>query len=164
MTRDPHLSAVFALSLHISHSTGFTAHQTTMKSSLLVTALAIQQISAHSIFQQLWVDGVDKAGTCVRLPSSNSPVTNVNSNDMRCNSGTRGVSGKCAVSAGGTVTVEMHAQPGDRSCKNEAIGGNHYGPVLVYMSKVADAGTADGSSGWYVRSLSQLICSDEILD
>ena len=40
-------------------------------------------------------------------------------------------------------------QPGDRSCSNEAIGGSHYGPVMVYMSKVADATKADGSDGWF---------------
>lgn len=40
-------------------------------------------------------------------------------------------------------------QPGDRSCGSEAIGGAHYGPVMVYMSKVADAATADGSTGWF---------------
>lgn len=33
--------------------------------------------------------------------------------------------------AGDTVTVEMHQQPGDRSCSNEAIGGDHYGPINV---------------------------------
>jgi cellulase len=43
----------------------------------------------------------------------------------------------------------MHAQPNDRSCASEAIGGAHYGPVLVYMSKVADAATADGSSSFF---------------
>ena len=43
----------------------------------------------------------------------------------------------------------MHAQPGDRSCANEAIGGNHFGPVLVYMSKVDDASSADGSGEWF---------------
>lgn len=40
----------------------------------------------------------------------------------------------------------MHAQPGDRSCSNPAIGGNHYGPVLVYMAKVSDAKTAQSGS------------------
>jgi hypothetical protein len=59
------------------------------------------------------------------------------------------VAGKCPVAAGGTVTVEMHQQNGDRGCKNEAIGGAHYGPVLVYMSKVDDSSKADGSSGWF---------------
>jgi cellulase len=43
----------------------------------------------------------------------------------------------------------MHQQNGDRSCSSEAIGGAHYGPVMVYMSKVADSSTADGSSGWF---------------
>ncbi|KAL9090653.1 MAG: hypothetical protein Q9165_005141 [Trypethelium subeluteriae] len=88
--------------------------------------------------------------TCVRLPPSNNPVTDVTSTDIRCNvGGTTGVAGKCAVTAGQTVTVEMHQQPGDRSCADEAIGGDHYGPVQVYMSKVSNAATADGSSGWF---------------
>jgi hypothetical protein len=43
----------------------------------------------------------------------------------------------------------MHAQKNDRSCSNEAIGGNHFGPVMVYMSKVEDATSADGSSEWF---------------
>ncbi len=44
----------------------------------------------------------------------------------------------------------MHAQPNDRSCDKEAIGGNHYGPVMVYMSKVDDAASADGASAsWF---------------
>jgi cellulase len=59
------------------------------------------------------------------------------------------VAAKCSVPAGGTVTIEMHAQANDRSCASEAIGGAHYGPVLVYLSKVADAATADGSSSFF---------------
>lgn len=45
----------------------------------------------------------------------------------------------------------MHQQPGDRSCSNPAIGGNHYGPVLVYMAKVSDAKTADGSQASFFK-------------
>lgn len=60
------------------------------------------------------------------------------------------MTGKCAVAAGATVTVEMHQQPGDRSCASEAIGGAHYGPVQAYLAKVADAGSAVGASaGWF---------------
>lgn len=36
--------------------------------------------------------------------------------------------------AGDLVTVEMHQQPGDRSCSTEAIGGDHYGPVMVRIA------------------------------
>jgi len=122
-----------------------------MKSTLAaaLAALAVQEVAGHATFQQLWVDGTDYGSSCVRLPSSNSPVTNVGSKDFVCNAGTRPVSGKCPVKAGGTVTVEMHQQPGDRSCANEAIGGAHYGPVQVYLTKVSDASTADGSTGWF---------------
>jgi cellulase len=43
------------------------------------------------------------------MPQSNTPVTNVGGNDIRCNAnGARGVSKKCPVKAGSTVTVEMH--------------------------------------------------------
>jgi cellulase len=56
---------------------------------------------------------------------------------------------KCSVAAGSTVTIEMHQQPNDRSCANQAIGGAHYGPVMVYLSKVSDASTADGSSSFF---------------
>ncbi|KAF2143274.1 lytic polysaccharide monooxygenase [Aplosporella prunicola CBS 121167] len=120
-----------------------------MKAFIPLMALA-SIASAHSTWQELWVGSEDKAGTCVRTPPSNSPVTDVTSNDMRCNvDGTTGVKGTCTVAAGDTLTVEMHAQPNDRSCSNEAIGGNHYGPVLVYMSKVNDATKNDGSGSWF---------------
>lgn len=76
---------------------------------LFVPALLFQQAAAHALFQQFWVNGVDKSTTCVRMPRGNSPVSSVNSNDMRCNAGgATGVSGKCAVNAGDTVAVEMH--------------------------------------------------------
>ncbi|KAM0322514.1 hypothetical protein ACHAQA_009360 [Verticillium albo-atrum] len=117
-----------------------------MKYHLFATLAALlSQAAAHSTFQQLWVDG------CARLPPSNSPVEDVTSNNIVCNvGGTAGKSAKCPVKAGGTVTVEMHAQNGDRNCANEAIGGAHYGPVIVYLSKVPDATTATGTStGWF---------------
>jgi cellulase len=32
----------------------------------------------------------------------------------------------------------------------EAIGGNHYGPIIIYMAMVTDATTADGSGAvWF---------------
>lgn len=44
----------------------------------------------------------------------------------------------------------MHQQPGDRVCTTQAIGGNHYGPVMVYMGKVDNAATASAASvSWF---------------
>lgn len=69
---------------------------------------------------------------------------------MACNAGTSPAKAKCDVPAGSTVTVEMHQQPNDRSCSNEAIGGAHYGPVLVYMAAVDDASSAEGAdAAWF---------------
>ncbi|MCJ1313016.1 hypothetical protein MMC25_006692, partial [Agyrium rufum] len=119
-----------------------------MKSTVfaLVAAFAAQKVAAHATFQELWVNGVDMI-----TPPSNNPITDVTSNTLRCNvGGATGVAGKCTVNAGGTVTVEMHQQPGQRACGAEsAIGGDHFGPVNVYMSKVSDSSTADGSSGFF---------------
>ncbi|OAA59820.1 Glycoside hydrolase, family 61 [Niveomyces insectorum RCEF 264] len=145
-----------------------------MKSSLLAAVALAQSVAGHAIFQQLWVDGKDmiSAGhckkkkknekekakltpfygtTCNRLPTSNTPVTSVSSAAVACNvNGRTGVASKCPAVAGGSVTIEMHQQPNDRNCKNEAIGGAHYGPVTAYLSKVADSATADGTSGqWF---------------
>ena len=68
-----------------------------MKAVIIALGL-LASASAHSTWQQLWVNGVDKAGTCVRKPPSNNPVTSVSGTDIRCNvGGTKGVAGTCAV-------------------------------------------------------------------
>lgn len=55
--------------------------------------------------------------------------------DLSCNAnGAVPAAAKCAVAAGQEIGVEMHQQPGDRTCTTEAIGGNHDGPVIIYMS------------------------------
>jgi lytic cellulose monooxygenase (C1-hydroxylating) len=76
---------------------------------LLLAAALAATASSHATFQQLWVNGVDMGSQCIRLPNSNTPVTNVAGNDMRCNAGgARGARGKCPVKAGSYVTIEMH--------------------------------------------------------
>ncbi|KAK7704066.1 hypothetical protein SLS57_010655 [Botryosphaeria dothidea] len=119
-----------------------------MKGFLAILATA-SVVSAHATFQELWVGTEDKEGTCARLPQSNSPVTDVTSNDIRCNASPSAASTTCSVAAGDSLTVEMHQQPNDRSCDNEAIGGNHFGPVMIYMSKVADATANVGDGDWF---------------
>ncbi|KAI8300326.1 putative endo-beta-1,4-glucanase D [Colletotrichum sp. SAR11_59] len=116
--------------------------------ALALTASMANMVAGHAIFQQLWVNGEDKESTCVRMPASNSPVTDVTSNDMRCNAGSAAASTTCGVKAGDTITVEMH-QHNTRSCSEEAIGGAHHGPVMIYLSSVEDAAAADGSSSFF---------------
>lgn len=101
--------------------------QTAFTSLVLSTTL----VAGHAMFQELWVNGKDQAKSCVRLPKSNSPVENVLSPNMRCNvGGSVGVAGLCEVPAGANLTVEMH-QHDDRKCSDEAVGGRHFGPVMI---------------------------------
>jgi len=110
-------------------------------------------VAGHAFFQELWVDGKDQATSCIRMPKSNSPVKDVMSPDMRCNAGgSVGVPGICDAQAGANLTVEMHQQPNDRKCSNEAIGGRHFGPVMIYMCAVPDAKTATGDCSWVKMS------------
>ncbi|KAI0076613.1 hypothetical protein K474DRAFT_1772430 [Panus rudis PR-1116 ss-1] len=120
-------------------------------STVFTALLAAAAVNAHATFQEFWVNGVDQAGANVRTPASNSPVTSVTTPDLACNvGGTTPAASTISVPAGGKVTVEMHQQPGDRTCTTEAIGGNHDGPVLVYLAKVDDAATAVGSeANWF---------------
>ena len=132
-------------------------------------ASVIASVSAHATFQQMWVNGVDQGSYCVRLPQSNSPVTDVTSTVSGANlfvhvlsfllssdrlslamrthhlaqtSATSNVRvvphrlpfrvlSSFSCEAGDEITVEMHQHPRDRSCANEAIGGAHYGPMIV---------------------------------
>ncbi|KAG8743472.1 hypothetical protein FRC10_011944 [Ceratobasidium sp. 414] len=128
---------------------------------LFAAFIAASGVHAHATFQDFWVGSVDQADKCVRKPASNSPVTSVTSNDLACNAGAASTSGICSVAAGSTVSVEMHQQPGDRSCTNEAIGGNHDGPTIVYMAKVDNAATAVGSSAnWFKVAQTGLVSKD----
>jgi hypothetical protein len=64
----------------------------------------VATVSAHAVFQDLWVNGKDKASTCIRMPKNNSPLTNVNSPDMRCNvGGSVGVPEMCDIQ--GKLTI-----------------------------------------------------------
>ncbi|KAJ3868267.1 glycosyl hydrolase family 61-domain-containing protein [Lentinula novae-zelandiae] len=118
--------------------------------SLIAAACFVASASAHATFQDLWINGVDAGSSCVRLPLSNNPVTDVTSDDLTCNVTPTPSSGVCPVMPGDQVTVEMHQQPADRSCATQAIGGDHYGPINIYLAPVDDATTADGpSASWF---------------
>ncbi|KIK68801.1 carbohydrate-binding module family 1 protein [Collybiopsis luxurians FD-317 M1] len=118
--------------------------------SLIAAACFVASASAHATFQELWINGVDQGSSCVRLPLSNSPVTDVTSDDLTCNVTPTPSNGICSVMPGDSVTVEMHQQPNDRSCATQAIGGDHYGPINIYLAPVANAITADGpSASWF---------------
>ncbi|KAF2423749.1 hypothetical protein EJ08DRAFT_737315 [Tothia fuscella] len=104
-------------------------------------ACLLEVVSGHYIFQQVGTGGSKGAvyDHVRKNTNHNSPVTDLNSKDLRCNVG--GASGESTtnlpVTAGSTVTYSSDTKV------------YHQGPVSFYMTKVSDAKTADGSTKWF---------------
>ncbi|KAF4987545.1 hypothetical protein FGRMN_10297 [Fusarium graminum] len=98
--------------------------------------------SAHYIFQQLSVGSTKyPVFQYIRQNSNyNSPVTDLASNDLRCNVGASGANTQTVgVKAGDSITFTL----------DTAV--YHQGPISVYMSKATggSASSYDGSGGWF---------------
>ncbi|KAG9121200.1 hypothetical protein FRC07_002948 [Ceratobasidium sp. 392] len=117
--------------------------QTIAASLALLSAPAV----AHTIFQELYVNGVS-AGHLkgIRYPSYNGPVLDVKTNDIICNGGVNPLvtpfdKTVINVPAGATITHEWHhgLNGRDTSDTSDPIDISHLGPVMVYLAKVPDA-------------------------
>jgi cellulase len=54
--------------------------------------------------------------------------------------------------------MEMHEQPGATGCSSIALGGQHYGPTIIYMAKVDDAKTTTPwTASWFKVTQTGLI-------
>ncbi|RWA08580.1 hypothetical protein EKO27_g6523 [Xylaria grammica] len=106
-----------------------------------VSALAANTVSAHYIFQQLTAGSTEfDVFQYIRKNSNyNSPVTELDSNDLRCNVGATGE---------GTETIEMEAGEAFSFTLDTAV--YHQGPISIYMSKAPGAAAEyDGSGEWF---------------
>ncbi|KAI0445169.1 endoglucanase II [Xylaria telfairii] len=106
-----------------------------------VAALAVHTVSAHYIFQQ-FTAGTTKFDVFqyVRKNSNyNSPVTDLASNDLRCNVGATGT---------GTDTIAMTAGESFTFTLDQAV--YHQGPISIYMSKAPSTAAAYAGDGeWF---------------
>ncbi|KAG8163097.1 hypothetical protein KVR01_007575 [Diaporthe batatas] len=106
---------------------------------VLVSTLAAAA-TAHQNIHQFWVNGVSPGYEVgIRKAPSNSPVTDVNSNDITCNVGGNTVpSGvtTIAAKAGDTIKVQWDSS-------------THPGPIThMLFGPVADASQATGVGSW----------------
>ncbi|TGJ88734.1 hypothetical protein E0Z10_g40 [Xylaria hypoxylon] len=116
--------------------------------TISAAALAAQSVSGHYIFQAM------SKGTVAGKPyefvrhntNMNSPVTDLSSNDLRCNVG--------GATSGSTNTLEFNAGEQFTFSLDQAV--YHQGPislfvdVLYYMSKAPSTAAAyDGSGDWF---------------
>ncbi|KAF1997111.1 lytic polysaccharide monooxygenase [Amniculicola lignicola CBS 123094] len=110
-------------------------------SAIAIASLAlVNTVHGHYIFQYLTANGAKGAiyQNVRKNTNNNSPVTDLASNDLRCNVG--------GGTSGGTTTVSVAA--GSSVTFTADIAVYHQGPVSFYLSKVADAASADGSTTW----------------
>ncbi|KAH6659884.1 glycosyl hydrolase family 61-domain-containing protein [Truncatella angustata] len=121
--------------------------RSTISSTLMAAAALVPTAFAHYNFEALIVNGnVTSAYEYVRQTNnSNSPITDITSTDMICNSG-----GNLAATMAKTSTYTV--APGDNVgfTINAAI--SHPGPLSVWMSKAPDGTAAnayDGSGDWF---------------
>jgi len=116
------------------------------QSIIAVAALAIDSVAGHYIFQQFGTGSTKYAlWKYVRRNANpswlqNGPVTDLNSNDLRCNLG-GGISN-------GTETLEVKAGSDFTFYLDTAV--YHAGPTSIYMSKApGKAADYDGSGPWF---------------
>jgi hypothetical protein len=114
-----------------------------MKSFAAITLLcaALAEVAhGHYIFQYLTANGVKGAQyqNIRKNTNNNSPVTDLASTDLRCNVG--------GASGASTTTVSVAAGSSVTFTADQAV--YHQGPVSFYLTKVASAAAADGSSDW----------------
>ncbi|KAG8947158.1 hypothetical protein FRC04_011011 [Tulasnella sp. 424] len=126
----------------------------------LLAAFLVGGSNAHTIFQKLWVNGVDQGYlNGIRYPTYDGPITDVTSNDIICNGGPNPLVTPYSqtvinVPAGATVQAEWHhvLQPNGYNSADTAdpVDPGHLGPTLAYLAKVPDATQTDVTGlGWF---------------
>jgi len=114
--------------------------------------------SAHSIFQEFYVNGVDQGHlTGIRVPTYDGPITDVTSTDLTCNGGPNPLNTPypttiIQVPAGATVTSEWHHTLAglDPSDSQDPIDPSHLGPIMTYLQAVPSALQANfTTTGWF---------------
>jgi len=116
-------------------------------SKFATTAGLIASVSAHAIWQELYVNGVDQGHlTGIRVPTYDGPIQDVTSDDLICNGGINPYNlplptNIITIPAGASVTAEMHhtlagADPSDPA---DPIDPSHKGPITFYLASIDNA-------------------------
>ncbi|KUJ24121.1 glycoside hydrolase [Mollisia scopiformis] len=121
-----------------------------MRTSILFSLVAFtaSAVNAHAIFQRIKVNGVDQGQLVgVRAPAVDNPVKDVTSPDIACNTGLKAPVSTAVVTvpAGAIVSAwYQHVLGGPQMAgdKDNPIAASHKGPLMVYLAKVDNAGTA----------------------
>ncbi|KAF8895346.1 glycosyl hydrolase family 61-domain-containing protein [Infundibulicybe gibba] len=113
----------------------------------LTFAALFTSASAHTIFQQVYVNGVSQGHlNGIRVPDYDGPITDVTSNDVICNGGINPYHQPISttvipVAAGAQVTAEWHHTLDGAVASDPAdpIDASHKGPLIAYLAKIPSA-------------------------
>ncbi|KAG7442954.1 uncharacterized protein BT62DRAFT_341341 [Guyanagaster necrorhizus] len=110
---------------------------------IFVTAAALLA-DARTVFSAVSVNGVDQGHAVgVRVPSSNAPITDIESDDLICNTNfIQPVSDAIiSVVAGDTVTAQFHHTSAGYvgPDPSDPLDPTNKGPVLAYLASIPDA-------------------------
>jgi cellulase len=111
-----------------------------MFSKALLATTLLSAVSAHQNWHQFWVNGKTPGYEVgLRMPPSNSPVTDVTSPNIACN----------VPSTNGKTVATVDAAAGD-TIKVQWDQSSHPGPITHSLLPVKDAATATGAgAGWF---------------
>ncbi|TDL15573.1 glycoside hydrolase family 61 protein [Rickenella mellea] len=115
--------------------------------ALILTAASVASSAyAHTIFQQVYVNGKAQGQLVgLRAPSYDGPITDVTSNDIICNGGPNPLLYNSSViisaAAGASITTEWHHTLAglDPSDPADPVDPGHKGPVITYLAKIPSA-------------------------
>ncbi|EJD34799.1 hypothetical protein AURDEDRAFT_140513 [Auricularia subglabra TFB-10046 SS5] len=118
-----------------------------LNNSLLALLPFAALASAHTIFQQLYVNGASPGHLVgIRYPTYDGPITDVTSNDVICNGGPNPLVTPYSqvvipVPAGSTVTTEWHHTLDSAGTNDPAdpVDASHNGPIMTYLAAVPNA-------------------------
>ena len=122
-----------------------------MAKFISILSLAVASVNAHAIFHSAVVNGKSQGLLFgVRAPESNNPIQDVSSSSMACNSGLKSPVSKDVIELApgdkfGMQWNHVIGGPQGSGDQDDPIAASHKGPVMVYMAKVDDASSADGS-------------------
>ncbi|KAF2265802.1 hypothetical protein CC78DRAFT_460452 [Lojkania enalia] len=122
--------------------------------SLLIALAAVPGSLAHTVFTDIYVNGVAQGdGVAMRMSTNPAeasfPLSDLSSNDLACNvGGEKGVSRVQSVPDGATLSFEFRSWPNDPT--KERLDPGHKGPCAVYLKKV-DSAIDDPAAGdgWF---------------
>ncbi|KAJ9652596.1 hypothetical protein H2198_008165 [Neophaeococcomyces mojaviensis] len=123
--------------------------------SILSIIAAATSVNAHAFFHSATVNGASQGQLFgVRAPSSNSPIQDVSSSAITCNSPLHSPvsTDVIEVAPGDSFGMQWNHNIGGPTAgdSDDPIASSHKGPVMAYMAKVSDASTNDGSGlAWF---------------